>query len=78
MRTFLFERELMLLDEPFGALDALTRSMMQRWLLNVWQRHRRTISVPFFYQRGRGGLPRRRCGDGTAGRGLSIDYARRR
>jgi ABC-type nitrate/sulfonate/bicarbonate transport system ATPase subunit len=43
MRTFLFERELMLLDEPFGALDALTRSMMQRWLLEVWQRHRRTI-----------------------------------
>lgn len=43
MRTFLFERELMLLDEPFGALDALTRSMMQRWLLEIWQRHRRTI-----------------------------------
>ncbi len=43
MRTFLFERELMLLDEPFGALDALTRSMMQRWLLEVWQNHRRTI-----------------------------------
>ena len=43
MRTFLFERELMLLDEPFGALDALTRSMMQRWLLEVWERHRRTV-----------------------------------
>ena len=43
MRTFLFERELMLLDEPFGALDALTRSLMQRWLLDVWERHRRTI-----------------------------------
>ena len=26
MRTFLFERDLMLLDEPFGALDALTRA----------------------------------------------------
>lgn len=43
MRTFLFERDLMLLDEPFGALDALTRTLMQRWLLDVWQRHRRTI-----------------------------------
>ncbi|WP_232480731.1 ABC transporter ATP-binding protein [Roseomonas sp. KE2513] len=43
MRTFMFERELMLLDEPFGALDALTRSMMQRWLLDVWERHRRTV-----------------------------------
>ncbi|MCC7276499.1 MAG: ABC transporter ATP-binding protein [Alphaproteobacteria bacterium] len=43
IRTFLFERDLMLLDEPFGALDALTRTMMQRWLLDVWQRHRRSI-----------------------------------
>jgi ABC-type nitrate/sulfonate/bicarbonate transport system ATPase subunit len=43
MRTFLFDRDLMLLDEPFGALDALTRTMMQRWLLDVWSRHRRTI-----------------------------------
>jgi ABC-type nitrate/sulfonate/bicarbonate transport system ATPase subunit len=43
MRTFLFERDLTLLDEPFGALDALTRSLMQRWLLEIWQRHQRTI-----------------------------------
>jgi ABC-type nitrate/sulfonate/bicarbonate transport system ATPase subunit len=43
MRTFLFKRDLMLLDEPFGALDALTRTMMQRWLLDVWQKHKRTV-----------------------------------
>jgi len=43
MRTFLFKRELILLDEPFGALDALTRSIMQRWLLDIWQQHSRTI-----------------------------------
>jgi ABC-type nitrate/sulfonate/bicarbonate transport system ATPase subunit len=43
MRTFLFERDLMLLDEPFGALDALTRTRMQHWLLELWARHRRTV-----------------------------------
>ncbi|MBT2334705.1 ABC transporter ATP-binding protein [Variovorax paradoxus] len=43
MRTFLFERDLLLLDEPFGALDALTRSRMQHWLLEIWARHRRTV-----------------------------------
>jgi ABC-type nitrate/sulfonate/bicarbonate transport system ATPase subunit len=43
MRTFLFERDLILLDEPFGALDALTRAMMQRWLLDIWVKHKRTV-----------------------------------
>jgi ABC-type nitrate/sulfonate/bicarbonate transport system ATPase subunit len=43
MRTFLFERDLILLDEPFGALDALTRSLMQRWLLDIWAHHKRTV-----------------------------------
>jgi ABC-type nitrate/sulfonate/bicarbonate transport system ATPase subunit len=37
-RTVLAARNLMLLDEPFGALDALTRLAMQRWLLNIWGR----------------------------------------
>jgi ABC-type nitrate/sulfonate/bicarbonate transport system ATPase subunit len=36
LRTFLAGREIMLLDEPFGALDALTRMEMQEWLLGVW------------------------------------------
>ena len=43
MRTFMFERDVMLLDEPFGALDALTRAMMQRWLLEVWEGEKRTV-----------------------------------
>lgn len=43
MRTFMFERDIMLLDEPFGALDALTRALMQRWLLEVWEGAKRTV-----------------------------------
>jgi len=43
LRTFLAGREVMLLDEPFGALDALTRQEMQQWLLRIWQEDRKTI-----------------------------------
>jgi len=43
MRTVAAGRELMLLDEPFGALDSLTRFTMQRWLLQVWAELGRTI-----------------------------------
>src|SRR4051794_17911405 len=43
MRTVIQERPLMLLDEPFGALDSLTRTDMQDFLLDVWQRFRHTI-----------------------------------
>ncbi|HKS71331.1 MAG TPA: ABC transporter ATP-binding protein, partial [Ktedonobacterales bacterium] len=37
-RTVLAGGELLLLDEPFGALDALTRGSLQRWLLDLWER----------------------------------------
>src|SRR5579872_1290329 len=37
-RTVLAARDLLLLDEPFGALDALTRAGLQRWLLDIWGR----------------------------------------
>lgn len=40
LRTVVQDRELLLLDEPFGALDALTRTEMQTWLQEVWQRYR--------------------------------------
>ena len=42
-RTLLTESDLMLLDEPFSALDALTRIDMQEWILAEWEKHHRTI-----------------------------------
>jgi ABC-type nitrate/sulfonate/bicarbonate transport system ATPase subunit len=36
LRTVLAGRGLLLLDEPFGALDALTRADMHEWLLDLW------------------------------------------
>jgi ABC-type nitrate/sulfonate/bicarbonate transport system ATPase subunit len=42
-RTVLSRRRVWLLDEPFGALDALTRTELQRVFLNVWEEHRPTV-----------------------------------
>jgi ABC-type nitrate/sulfonate/bicarbonate transport system ATPase subunit len=43
LRTFLAGRDVLLLDEPFGALDTLTREAMREWLLRVWEADRKTI-----------------------------------
>jgi ABC-type nitrate/sulfonate/bicarbonate transport system ATPase subunit len=43
LRTVMSGRETLLLDEPFGALDALTRRGMQDWLLDLQRSLRRTI-----------------------------------
>ncbi|MFD0696996.1 ABC transporter ATP-binding protein [Paenibacillus sp. GCM10027628] len=43
LRALLSPQEFMCLDEPFGALDALTRQDMQAWLLNIWEQNRRSI-----------------------------------
>ncbi|HZK83416.1 MAG TPA: ABC transporter ATP-binding protein [Desulfosporosinus sp.] len=43
LRTILFGKTTLLLDEPFGALDALTRREMQRWLIGIWNRTRHTV-----------------------------------
>lgn len=35
--------DLLIMDEPFGALDAQTRNMMQRELLDIWEKQKKTI-----------------------------------
>ena len=43
LRTILTEKDVLLLDEPFGALDALTRRELQDWLLTLWREYSKTI-----------------------------------
>jgi NitT/TauT family transport system ATP-binding protein len=43
-RALANEPKVLLMDEPFGALDALTRASAQRFLTQLWEQHRRTIA----------------------------------
>ncbi|WP_276352568.1 ABC transporter ATP-binding protein [Cohnella caldifontis] len=43
LRALLMPRDVMCLDEPFAALDALTRTEMQQWLLRQWEERRRSV-----------------------------------
>jgi ABC-type nitrate/sulfonate/bicarbonate transport system ATPase subunit len=42
-RAFATEPSIIFMDEPFGALDALTRRFLQQELLQIWREHRKTI-----------------------------------
>ena len=42
-RALSYRPEMLLMDEPFGALDALTRHHMQELLTRIWERHRLTV-----------------------------------
>jgi putative hydroxymethylpyrimidine transport system ATP-binding protein len=43
LRTLMTGQELLLLDEPFGALDAMTKRGMHKWLLELWGDLRKTV-----------------------------------
>jgi ABC-type nitrate/sulfonate/bicarbonate transport system ATPase subunit len=43
LRTLLFDTDVILLDEPFGALDAQTKLQMQEWLMQLWGDFKKTV-----------------------------------
>ena len=45
LRTVLMGKPAMLLDEPFGALDGITRTELQQWLLSVWEEVGTTVAL---------------------------------
>ncbi len=42
-RTFLMPSPILLMDEPFGALDAHTKLMLEQGLIRLWERDKRTV-----------------------------------
>lgn len=42
-RTMVYEPEVLLMDEPFGALDAITKTTLQRTILDLWQQRQTSV-----------------------------------
>lgn len=42
LRTYMFDSGVLILDEPFSSLDAITRSGMQKWFLNLVAKNKKS------------------------------------
>ena len=67
-RTLAYGPSILLMDEPFGALDAHTRTRLQNELLEIWERDRKTVHVRHPQRRGSGVPVRPRVRDDALAR----------
>ena len=72
-RAFANDPEILLMDEPFSALDAQNKLLLQEELLRIWEEHKKTV-VFITHSRRRGGVSRRphHGHDGAAGQGEDL------
>jgi NitT/TauT family transport system ATP-binding protein len=73
-RTLAYGPSILLMDEPFGALDAHTRTGMQHELLEIWERDRKTVLFVTHSVRGGGVSLRPRGGADALARAHQADH----
>ena len=67
-RAFANDPEILLMDEPFSALDAQNKLLLQEELLRIWEEHKKTVVFITHSRRRGGGARRPHHGDDGAAR----------